>query len=488
MKATQILYLALILIIIYWIATSTDLIDSLSEGFENIVNKTEPVIPKVLAQEKLDTEAMPNPSTLGALPFGPYGQMASVGSFQYQDPAMLPAILVQMKKINEDIRSFIVFESPSIANSSDPSVQLPLTQLRADSQKLHQEITTLDKNPGIQSQLTQQDLADIEGSLMFLQKKVRLFETSGVISQEKEGFQGSTGDNKSGEKTRATKADLEELRDRVNGAILKLSASGTVDPVVQSRIRSLNKMYTDLTDMVTKLNKGQMAQKDIPVYKEDINEILPKLDNTKQKIKNIFGQGDGKKLNPIEQQISTLVGTEHAKDVFKSLKDKGMFKISLDLGYNVGDSMEKLSYKTHSKLHKDGSMKTSQGLHRHSSGQDSSSSQDSSASSDGIHTDLPFDTKEPGMDDRHATTNPSSEASRFDWKKRATTICEQVKLRGLDPLDFGCIPKDSLTSPAYSWRGHAKMVCGRLGTTMDPDLPIACGCPPQKWKGWTLSV
>ena len=485
MKATQILYLALVLIIIYWIATSTDLIDSLSEGFENLVNKTEPIIPKGLVPEKLDMEAMPNPSVLGALPFGPYGQMASVGSFQYQDPAILPAILVQMKKINEDIRSFLVFEGPSISNSSDPSVQLPLTQLRADSQRLQQEISTLDKNPGVQSQLTQQDLADIEGSLMFLQRKVRLFETSGLISGGTEGFQGSNG---TGEKTRATKADLEELKEKVSGAILKLSASGTVDPVVQSRIKNLQQMYTDLTEMTTKLEKGQMAQRDIPVYKEDINEILPKLDNSKQQLKDIFAQGDGKKLNPIEQQISNLVGTEHAKDVFKSLKDKGMFKISLDLGYNVGDSSETLSYKTQSNLHRDGSMKSSQGLHRHSSGQDSSSGQNSSGSSDGIHTDLPFDTNEPGMDDRNATTNPSSEASRFDWKKRATTICEQVKLRGLDPLDFGCIPKDSLTSPAYSWRGHAKMVCGRLGTTMDPDLPIACGCPPQKWKGWTLSV
>jgi hypothetical protein len=249
--------------------------------------------------------------------------------------------------------------------------------------------------------------------------------------------------------------------------------------VVLARIKILQTMYTALSNMISKLNKGQWEDKDIPVYKQDIAELLPNLANPRKDLKEIFNQGDGKKLNPIEQQLSTLVGTEYAQDVFKNLKDKGMFKISMDLGYNVGGP----TLKREASLGRDGKLTSSDGLHRHSSGKDSSQ-----ASESGTQMELPFDSREPGMDDRNARMNPSSEASRFDWKKRATSICEQVKLRGLDPLDFGCIPKDSLTSPAYSWRGHAKMVCGRLGTTMDPDLPIACGCPPQKWKGWTLSL
>ena len=83
--------------------------------------------------------------------------------------------------------------------------------------------------------------------------------------------------------------------------------------------------------------------------------------------------------------------------------------------------------------------------------------------------------------------NPSS-ISRFDWKKRATSICEQVRLRGLDPEDFGCLAKGTIMSPAYSWRGHTKMICGRLAATTDPALPVSCGCPPSNWKGWTLSI
>jgi len=504
MKPTTVLYLFLLLGLIVWILNSTHLLDSAKEGFEDLLTSpiSEPVIPKGLVQAKGDTEAMPNPAIPNQLPFGPYAQMASVGSFQYQDPASMPASLVQMKKINEDLRAFLAFEGVNLSNSSDPTVSLPLTQLRADARKLQEEVTVLDKNPGVQSQLTQQSLAEIEGALMFLQKKIRLFETAGIVSGGTEGFQNiakspkdavkvigkavAEGDNRSekakpGEKTKATKKDLELLQTKTYAAILTLSASGTVDPVVQARIKRLQEMYTALSDMITKLNKGQWTQKDIPVFKEDIQEILPNLAKPQKGVKDVFAQGNGKKLNAIEEQLSGLVGVENAQDVFKNLKERGMFRISMDLGYNVADSPKKggsPTYRRKLDLQGDGSMKSSAGINP--KGGDSASER-----AEGLHMDSAYDSHSPGMDDNAMARSALPKASHFDWKKRATTICEQVKLRGLDPLDFGCIAKDSLMSPAYSWRGHAKMVCGRLGTTMDPDLPVVCGCPPQKWKGWS---
>ena len=468
MKATQVLYLIFFIGILVWVVSSTHLLDSAKEGFEDLFAPkavTEPVIPKGLAPTSIKMEAMPNPETLDTLPFGPYAQMASVGSFQYKDPSMFPAELTQMKKINEDIRSFLVFEGVSLENNSDPTVQLPLTQLRADSRKLQQEIAVLDKNPGVESQLTQQALADIEGGLTFLQKKVRLFETSGVIT---EGFQNPS---QSPEKVKASKDDLVSLQKRIFSAILKLSSSGTKDPVVQARIQALQNMYTAVTDIITKINKGQLKPEDIPVYKEDVNAILPNLENPNKNINNLFNQGSGKKLNELEKQISKFVGEDNATSVFNNLKEKGMFRVTVDMGYNIGGSNTPNSTSTfnHTMELKDGSMKPV------------------IKNDNQMSTDMPFDTVTPGMDAR-AEAKPVGKASRFDWKKRVETICEQVKLRGLDPEDFGCIPKGSTMSPAYSWRGHAKMVCGRLGATMDPGLPTTCGCPPANWKGWTLSV
>jgi hypothetical protein len=80
---------------------------------------------------------------------------------------------------------------------------------------------------------------------------------------------------------------------------------------------------------------------------------------------------------------------------------------------------------------------------------------------------------------KHAKYNPS-----LDWKARTKQICEQVRMRGLDPQDFGCLKESDEVSPNYSWRGHAKMVCSRLGSTPDPALPQTCGCPPANWGGW----
>jgi hypothetical protein len=80
---------------------------------------------------------------------------------------------------------------------------------------------------------------------------------------------------------------------------------------------------------------------------------------------------------------------------------------------------------------------------------------------------------------KQAKYNPS-----LDWKGRTKQICEQVRRRGLDPQDFGCLKETDEVSENYSWRGHAKMVCSRLDSTPDPALPQTCGCPPVNWGGW----
>lgn len=566
MKTTQILYLALFVCVVVWVITSTHLLDGLSEGFTGIASAaphSEPVIPKGVEPARLPIQAMPNAANPGGLPFGPYLQTASVGSYPYQDPAYLPAELNQMKQANEDVRAFLVFEGSQIADSSDPTVQLPLTQLRSDSRRLQQEISVLEKNPGVQSSLKQQDVADIQAALTFLQRKVRLFQNSGVVSDSVEGFTGSssspvkciwsaatantyisgvlvsdkfssvssakeacleipsctgitsTSDNKwqlrsgttsassSGEvsytitnaadcsgnrvqsttsntgKTKATKEDLVDLQTRIHAAILTLSASSTTDATVVARIKSLQAMYEIVGGMVNKLDDGTWKASDVTVYKEDIVDILPNLADPGKKVIDIFSQSSGKKLSPVQAGIAKLVGEENADMVFKDLVDKGMFKMSMDIGYNISDSLtsrkKSLVYSSDVDLlgDKDGANK-SKDWHKKESNEDAAMS-----------TDSPFDSSMLGMDDR--APKKQNVPSGLDWKKRTEDICTQVQKRGLDPLDFGCIRPGSTMSPAYSWRGHAKMVCGRLNATMDPDLPRVSGCPPSNWKGWSLS-
>jgi hypothetical protein len=410
--------------------------------------------------------------------------MASVGSYQYQDPALLPAELNQMKQLKEDLRGFLVFEGPSVAANSDPTVQLPLTQLRADSRKLDQEISVLSNNPGIQSSLTQQNVADIQESLAFLQRKVRLFQTSGVVNTSADGKEGFQDRSEAEPKTRATKEDLQSLQTKIYAAILLLSSSGTTDPTVQARIKRLQDMYSAITDMINKLDRGIWTSSDIPLYKEDIAGILPNLADPSMDVANIFDQPSGVKLSPVEQQIARYVGEDNAKNVFNHLLDNGMFRVNMEMGYNVPGSNK--GGKKHNETKHRMVPGTNRMMYEASydllpSNTDSSSNSVEPYSLGSVMSmEGPYDTTMPGAEENN------SKVGGLDWKNRTESICEQVRLRGLDPLDFGCIAKGSLMSPAYSWRGHAKMVCGRLNTTMDPNLPVVCGCPPQEWNGWTL--
>jgi hypothetical protein len=468
MKTTQILFLVLFAGLIFCVVTYTHLLDPVKpkkEGFENAslpVNKgSEPNIVSSVMPTRISLQAMPNASVPGTLPFGPYAQTAAVGSYQYQDPAQLPAELKQMKQLNEDLRSFLVFEGLTVSNSSDPTVQLPLTQLRADSRKLQQEITVLEANPGVQSSLTQQHTADIQEALTFLQRKVRLFQTAGVVAGGAEGFQ----DMAAKVKTKATKENLQELQTRVYGSILTLSASGTVDPVVQSRIKRLQDMYSAVSDMISKLDKGIWTSADVPVFKEDIEEILPKLAKPTEEVKDIFSQESGSKpSSPLEKHIAGLVGTEAASGVIKNLMNNGSLRFNVEVGF--GGTKNSKSYDL--------------------LGSDGKADAQANAQAEAMEINAPFDNKMPGVDDRYEAKN-KKKLGGLDWKKRSESICEQVRLRGLDPQDFGCIAKGSMMSPAYSWRGHTKMICGRLAATMDPDLPVVSGCPPSNWRGWTLS-
>lgn len=74
---------------------------------------------------------------------------------------------------------------------------------------------------------------------------------------------------------------------------------------------------------------------------------------------------------------------------------------------------------------------------------------------------------------------------QFDWKERSKQICAQIKMRNMDPYEFGCL-KDSeaVRQQNFSWRGYTKMVCTRLATVFDPSIPELCGCPPPAWIGW----
>jgi hypothetical protein len=293
-------------------------------------------------------------------------------------------------------------------------------------------------------------------------------------------------------KTKATRADLQVLQSKIYGSILALSASGTTDPVVQSRIKVLQAMYSDVSDMLNKLDQGIWSDLDIPVFKEDIENILPKLASPNESIGDLFNQSSGKPMSPATQALASVVGEANADAVFKNLQENGMFRLNLDIGYNVpgtGKTMKATQGYTVSadgKLKKE-ELKTGMTETKHEASSIMTANGTTTEKPTDIlqEVDTAYDSEMPGYMDRFRQGAVGA-AGNLDWKLRTEQICEQIRMRGLNPVDFGCIPRGSVMSPAYSWRGHAKMICGRLAATMDPALPETCGCPPQGWKGWTM--
>uniref|UniRef100_A0A6C0JVA7 Uncharacterized protein n=1 Tax=viral metagenome TaxID=1070528 RepID=A0A6C0JVA7_9ZZZZ len=159
------------------------------------VNKTEEnfqdfVMPKPNPQ--------PTPVAKGdPLPFAPSstsllapppGQTASVNSYPADDPAQKKANAKRIKNLLQTLNGFLSNEGPGLSQLGDPAVQIPLQTARADARRLTDEVSVIDRNPGVESSLTDENVNDIDANLTYLQKKWRLSANS--MSGAVEGFQG----------------------------------------------------------------------------------------------------------------------------------------------------------------------------------------------------------------------------------------------------------------------------------------------------------
>jgi hypothetical protein len=99
-----------------------------------------------------------------------------------------------------------------------------------------------------------------------------------------------------------------------------------------------------------------------------------------------------------------------------------------------------------------------------------------------IQTRVSYDYGLPGSSvDR---VYPPIQSGGLDWKQKSQQIVEQIRRRGMNPLQFGALPETAEVSSDFSWRGYARMICTRLNASMDPGLAVTVGCPSENWSGW----
>ena len=466
--------------ILFWTLLIVILLSILFVSQSSISNFQD--VAPVPPQEQLnsgDYNAYTPPSFTTLAP--PPGGVASVASLPYQDPAQEKGSYQRIKELLETANGFVNNEAPKMAEMSDPSIQLPLTTLHADISRLNDEKLVLERNPGIESTLTQNDLDGIQANLAYLQKKWRTIKDSG--SGEVEGFTDSSGN-----KVTATYDQVKDLIVKLQTEITRLSVSATTDPTTQKRVEILTNIKRALKDIIDNIDKGLLRAADIPISQDAYIAFLPVL-GTSSPLPQLFGAN----LPPSLWSLFPSYGPSDASgaDIFRYLFSQYSDSIFKGLSWDVNMnyiSERKAAMKNTSTDNALASLLSTYGLATQVPYRGEFASLTGGVSGASVI---------PGADSTQISNNNSTLKSSsdcpgnpagcvkgLDWQGRTTAICSAIQKRGYNPGDFGCLSSAATVGKNFSWRGHAKMVCSRVSTIYDTGAPEAVGCPPATWPGW----
>ena len=488
-------------------------------GMPNSCPKGTSITPVSNLDRSIDATKVKPYSMPGDLPVAGYQQIGAMSPLPYQDTTLIKANRRQLISLLELLKGFLAFEAQELSEKSDPSIQLPLQTARSDLLVLQREVEVQNRNPGVQSTITMTNLNEMSSNLAYLQQQVRLIGAAGSlqgpVNQFTEGFYNTTtvtvpapttaatatapapttvsipltgtttgtsgttttatattGTATAGTATAttstpapipvpATMEDLKKLLSNVQGQINKLSASGTNDPVTKQRISGLTGIQSYVKGIIEQLTSGTLFPGDVPIMKSDIDRAFKVVSTPNSSIADalsILGIANGLPGNPkAMSQLHTLIN-KYADQIINGVS--ATFQVKYTSPNELGlakavSSIDKTGFPSAADLNNVSNAKF-----------------------------MPVDSGAPVTDRLAALPiNGGRGPAHFDWKQRAKEIEDQVKKRGLNPADFGITPIKTASSE-FSWKGYAKMICTRLQATMDPALPVTCGCPPMDWNGW----
>ena len=487
------LALLFVLIVIYFFTSAK----GYTEGFNPVntspshkvnipVNVIPPAIPAPPARNINDSNVQPS-DLPGQLPVAPYEQIAAMSPLPYQDTTLIKANRQQLKSMLEMVKGFLAFEAQEISQRSDPTIQLPLNTARSDFHSLQSEVEVLNRNPGLQPTITLSHLNEIASNLAYLQREVRLIGAAGPIQGpiyeftqpvnvqggSLEGFEDMTGEAPNNGAI-ATPKELEDFVSRISAEIIRLSASGTTDPVINARVVALTEMKSNVQTIIDQVQTGAIMPVEIPIMKKDIDNAFPilgKLDQPLPQVIQTLGLPPG-----LGNLLPTAVkGDNETMREINKLIDK-----YADTVVNGVSASFAVKYTSPREAEKARAMASTIDKSGFPSAADLDNACNAKFMPDGGMAPVTDKLAPKPMD---AGRGPSE----FDWESRAKQIEDQVKKRGLKPTDFGIMPRGTRVSDDFSWKGYARMICTRLQATMDPALPETCGCPPLDWSGWRIS-
>jgi len=146
-------------------------------------------------------EKEPTPyADVATLPSAPVDGLTKTNSLPYQDPVLEKTAYSQLVMLKDDMDAFAAFELPNLAKRGDPSIQLPLTRFKGDYQRVKDEVAVCKASPGIQPQMTIEDIDIVGANLRYLQRVYRVYSVNEMVPPPQrditkvgisEGFVGS---------------------------------------------------------------------------------------------------------------------------------------------------------------------------------------------------------------------------------------------------------------------------------------------------------
>jgi hypothetical protein len=431
------------------------------------------------------------------LPSAPVEQRSKETPNPYRDPSLEPANYMRILRVKEELQAFFGFQAPLLEDRGDPSIQIPLTRARADMSELIDVQSVLERNPGLQSRITQKQLDDIMSNLSYLRAILHDLETSGAVPvqpplQAIEGFVGSSTTG-----PRATKKEVDDFRIRVMVELTRLNASGSSDPVLKARITILQNILNALDDILKKLKEKKMKESEIPILKSDIDKALPILGNPSaplpallQKanlppaLASLFPAGLSPKDTETAIQINNIM-----KGYMKNLFEGVSWGVNVNVNYENPKVLRAKAAAARA-LAATGNKNTvmqlplSTGLPGVQGTMEffDVNPAEKPAAAATTSRDTGYDHALPGLSLNR--TLPTPKSGGFDWKQRYNDIKKSLTAREMNPVQFGAMPEGTEVSRDFSWRGQVRMMCNRIAANTDPGLPIYVGCPPDNWEGW----
>ena len=480
----------------------------------------------------------------GALVGSPYGELASTSPQYYRDPENETASRERIITSTAQMRGFLSFEAPLMRGLSDPAVQLPLSQAKADLPRLEQELYFLQQNPGLQSQLRVLDLDTVDSNINYLQQKYRLgvntgliqrpvsFQDSGIsvlrnLVKGVDGFQSGANSStivpefQPEASTRASLADLTDAVTRLTAERTRLSASGTNNAVINARIQQIGKAIEDIQGIIQNVNSRTLLPAEIPIRKSELVNLFANMGNTNMPLGTLT-------LTALPQNAQNYLPTGLANDdesqsivnqliqQYAAALLKGTsFEFSLGGKYTSENEVAAADRVSIVNVFERGRHPTLDNAFSPLAGSLPGTNPNTVPNSDNLSmaatgagtiptpamgdpTDpFAYDPRQgnPGVptpdsrpDDARSRRFRLTAPGHFDWKERSKIICENARKRGLDPAELGCLPAKTEVSNDFSWRGYTKMICNRLMANYYTGTDVACGCPPADWSGWNQSV